>query len=193
MATPNSRSWLDTETKAELYKHPPERLAPPITDSFAVVVLAQGTPTSFVRQVRAFDKVLGTSRTDAEDQTKRTPPFVLKRSLSLSDALLAQFELVCCDIVAIFLSENVVSNADAEYLASVYRNVRNSDEFQLVSVRVEYIPVNANGQAFADQFVGAELLPPPVVMSMMRKKARIMLHWSRKIGAHVFVPVGSNE
>jgi len=185
METPDGTSWLDTETKAALQKLPPEKLAPATTDTFAVVVLSLGSPHDRVRHVRAFDRVLRTSLEDAERQITRTPPFVIKRELTLSDAMLAQFELVCSDIVSIFLSDDVVANAEPDYLASLYRSVAHAAEFQALSVRVHSIPNDEDGLAFAEQFIGPSLPLLPFEMIAMRKKARIMTHWANKIGAKV--------
>jgi hypothetical protein len=187
METPDGTSWLDTETKAALQKLPPEKLAPATTDTFAVVVLSLDSSTDRVRHVRAFDRVLGTSLEDAERQIARTPPFVIKRELTLSDAMLAQFELVCSDIVSIFLSDDVVENAEPEYLVSLYRGVAHADEFQIVSIRVHSIPDDDDGLAFAEQFIGLPVPQLPLEIVAMRKKLRIMIHWANKIGAHVEV------
>jgi hypothetical protein len=185
METPDRTSWLDTETQAALQKLPPEKLAPATIDTFAVVVLSLGLPNDRVRQFRAFDRVLLTSLQDAERQMTRTPPFVVKRELSLSDALLAQFELVCSDVVSIFLSDDVVANAEPEYLASLYRGVAHADEFQTLSIRISSIPDNDEGRAFAEQFIGPTVPELPIEIIAMRKKARIMTHWANKIGAIV--------
>jgi hypothetical protein len=185
METPDVTSWLDTETKAALQKLPPGKLAPAKTDSFAVVVLSRGSPKDRVRHIRAFDRVLRTALQDAERQLTRTPPFVVKRELTMSDAMLAQFELICSDIVSIFLSDDLVANAEADYLASLYRGFANADEFQTVSIRVESIPDNDEGHAFAQQFIGPNVPELPVELIAMRKKARIMTHWANKIGAIV--------
>jgi hypothetical protein len=185
MQEPESHSWLDTETKTALQKVPPLKIAPPTTDTFAVVVLSRGAPDNHARLVRAFDRVLHTSPVDAERQTTLTPPFVVKRGLALSDAMLAQFELICCDVISIFLSDDVVSHAEASYLSGLYRNVLHADEFQSLSVRVLFIPDSPAGQAFTEQFVGSPVEHFPIEMVVMRKKARIMAHWAAKIGANV--------
>jgi hypothetical protein len=185
METRPNPSWLDTETKAALQKVPPEKLAPATTDTFAVVVLSRSSSADQSRRIRAFDRILRTSLSDAESQTRRSPPFVVKRELTLADAMLAQFELICCDIISIFLSDDVVSNAEPEYLALLYRSVAHADEFQTVSVSVVSIPDNDDGNAFAEQFIGPRVGQLPFDVVAMRKKARIMMHWAVKIGAEV--------
>ncbi|MDZ7618856.1 MAG: hypothetical protein U1E05_17770 [Patescibacteria group bacterium] len=187
MDTPRNSAWLDTETKAALQKLVPEELAPATTDTFAVVVLSQGSPDNRVRRTRAFDRVLRSTLLDAERQTESHPPFVVKRGLTLSDAMLAQFELICCDIISVFLSDHVVSNAEPEYLASLYRGVAQADEFEALSVRVVSIPADDAGLAFSEQFIGSRAAAVPFDMVAMRKKARIMIHWAEKIGANVVV------
>jgi len=87
MDTPRGSSWLDTETKAVLQQVPPQKLAPAITETFSVVVLSFDSHGDHTRHVRAFDRVLRTSFTDAELQTRRKPPFVVKRELTAADAI----------------------------------------------------------------------------------------------------------
>lgn len=178
-------SWLDTETKAVLQKMPPKKLAPAETDAFAVVVLSLGSSVDRSRRLIAFDKVLRTSPQDAKRQLNRTPPFVLKGGLTMAEAMLAQFELACTDIRSIFLSEDLVANAESRYLATLYRKMLYADEFQPVRVRVISIPDTSQGQAFAQQFLGPNVPQLPFELVAMRKKARIMTHWADKIGATV--------
>jgi len=185
MEAPNNNSWFDTEIKAALQKLPPQKLSPATIVSFAVVVLSLGSIANHAWQVGAIHKVVGTSLQDAELQVNRTLPFVLKRELTLSDAMLAQFELACADVISIFLSDHVVTNGDSGYLASLYRDLLRADEFQIVTVRVVSIPDGETGRSFADQFIAPDLRAFPCEFVAIRKKARIMTHWAKKIGAIV--------
>jgi len=153
--------------------------------SFAVVVLSLGAVANHAWRVSAMHKVLGTSRRAAVLQLNRTTPFVLKRKLDLSDAMLAQFELACADMISIFLSDHVVTNGKPEYLATLYRDMLRADEFQVFTVRVNSIPDGDTGRSFVDQFIGPSVRGLPCEFTAMRKKARIMTHWAKRIGAVV--------
>ena len=192
METPENTFWLDTETKAALQRVPPEKIAPAVTDTFAVVVLSQGALHDHARRVRAFHRVLCSTPPNAELQTTRSLPFALKRELTLSDAMLAQFELICCDIVSVFLSDDVVSNANPSYLVELYRTVVRADEFQTISIRIVSVPEHAAGRAFTEQFIGSHPSHPSLEMVVMRKKARVMYHWAKKIGANVVAIPNTN-
>ena len=185
MDAPQGTSWLDTETKAALQQVPPQKLAPATVQTFSVVVLSGDARHDHGRHVRAFDRILRTSLSDAEFQTRRTPPFVVKHGLTPSDAMLAQFELVCCDVVSVFVSDEVASNAEPSYLAELYGSLIRADEFKKVTVRVVSIPAHPAGRAFVEQFIGRDVPTLPCYLLAMRKKARIMSHWGQKIGAQV--------
>jgi len=183
MDAPHPNHWLDTETETCLQQTPPEKLAPAATEPFSVVVLLCPSGAEHVRRVRAFDRVLQTSRTDAEIQTTRTPPFILSCELTLSDAMLAQFELISCDIVSVFISDTVMSNVEPQYLAELYRALIRSDEFAMVTRLVMSVPQDQAGDQFIRQFIDDERPIMPHAMRVTQKKARIMAHWARKIGA----------
>jgi hypothetical protein len=185
METPNDTSWFDAEIKAALQKLPPKKLSPATIVSFAVVVLSLGSIANHAWQVRSIHKVLGTSLQDAELQLNRKLPFVLKRELTLADAMLTQFELACADVISIFLSDHIVTNGDSVYLASLYRDMVRADEFEIVTVRVVSVPDGATGRSFTDQFIAPDLRAFPCEFTSLRKKARIMTHWAKKIGATV--------
>jgi hypothetical protein len=177
--------WLDTETKAFLQQLPPLKLAPANTETFSIVVLREESEPISDRCVRAFERILRTTRIEAESQTTKTPPFVVRRALALTDAILAQFELVCCDIVSVFLADPVASDAEPAYLADLYHLLTQSDEFARVTVLVNWIPPDEAGDEFVDQFIGTRAAQMPYRMMTTRKKARIMDHWAKKIGGDV--------
>ncbi len=176
---------MDLETKASLQETPPEKLAPATTETYGVVVLAWLSQPGNARTVRAFDRVLQSSQDDAKLQSTRQPPFVAKRGLALPDALLAQFELICCDIVSVFISDIVLSDAGDAYLFELYSTLLTSNEFAMETIRVDCIPNDSLGIAFLDQFLGVEISSLPYEMIAAQKKARIMRHWATKIGAIV--------
>lgn len=183
MNTRRKTTWLDTETKAMLQQVPPQKLAPATTETFSLVVLAFDTAGDHTRYVRAFERVLCTSVPDATRQTGRKPPFVVQRGLTLPAAVLAQFELACCDIISVFVADPVVDDAEPRFLAKFYRTLVHADEFEKVSILLVSVPDSPAGLAFVQQFVSNDMPALPYEMVAMRKKARIMMHWAKRIGA----------
>jgi hypothetical protein len=186
-------TWLDTETKALLQQVPPEKYAPPTTGTFALVLLKKGK--DFVRLAEAFTRIpphLAPAK--AADLVTRSCPLPIASGLSLGDALLGQFELVCCDSISVFLKVEVLSSATGAYLARLYSQVQSSSEFEDVIVRVTAIPNTDQGKRIVQQFFGgaekvsvADGTGYSYAGAMMRKKARIMAHWAGKIGAEVTI------
>lgn len=115
----------------------------------------------------------------------RKPPFIVKRELTASGAMLAQFELICCDIISVFISDAVMSNAEPCYLAELYSSLACADEFEEVGVRLVSIPPHPAGHAFVEQFIGDGIPGLPHDMIATRKKARFIAHWAKEIGARV--------
>jgi len=187
--------WLDTETKAMLQQAPPEKLAPPTTGLFTLVLLHKGKDTNLVR---ALARIPGISPGKAINLSERHCPLPVVSGLSLGDVMLGQFELVCCDSISVFLRTEVVSSAEQWYLAQLYQQFRRSPEFERVTVTIASVPQTALGEQFVDQFLGGADIVPRLVSaglhsyreSMMRKKARIMAHWAQKIRAEVVVADG---
>ncbi len=185
MSDTHTRDWLDTETKAYLQQSPPSKLAPSTIGSFSLVVLRRDPLPDRRRQAQAFERVLeGPSKDGALFTTARVP-FVLKRGLILSDAMLGQFELICCDIVSVFLADEVALSADPKYLADLYRDLLASDEFAMVTVSVTALPPGNSGLEFVRRFIADSPPPLPHRMRATRKKTRIMRHWARKLGGTV--------
>ena len=54
-----------------------------------------------------------------------------------------------------------------------------------ISIRIVSVPEHAAGRAFAEQLIGSHLSHLPLEIVVMRKKARVMYHWAKKIGANV--------
>ncbi|MHB1035475.1 MAG: hypothetical protein ACYC35_12135 [Pirellulales bacterium] len=136
-------------------------------------------------QARAFHRVLQTSLAEAQLQTFRNGPFVLRDKLTLTDAMFGQFELISADIVSVFIADEVMANAKPAYLAALFRDLRASDEFALVAISVVTIPHGEAGAAFFEQFLGACRPALPHRVETTRKKARIMTHWAAKLGGAV--------
>lgn len=188
--------WLDTETKAMLQQSPPGKYAPADTGVFTLVLLKKGG--DFDRLLRALRRIPGLSRAKVVETAACMCPEPIASSLSLADAMLGQFELVCCDAVSVFLRNEVVSAAEYPYLGELYRQFQKSPEFETVKVRITSVPDTVMGEHFVDQFLGGVDIIPQLVAaglrsceeSMMRKKARIMAHWAEKIGAKVVIENG---
>ena len=182
-------TWLDTETKALLQSSPPEKLAPPNTATFALVVLSIQSQDP-VRITEAIGRVVGSSLDGSLAILARPMPLILKHGLSHEDALLGQFELISCDAVSVFLNDEIVAEATQDYLTDLYRLLLQSTEFQPVSVRIEYIPSNDKGVEFLSRFVSKAVITLPIELKVMQKKARIMQHWAVKIGGRLTIMVG---
>jgi hypothetical protein len=175
--------WLDTETKALLQGSPPEKLAPPDTEAFTLVLLAtRGTnPIALLRSVQRAALV---SADEAERILSRPLPTPVKQAITYLDAQIAQFELICCDAISVILPDRVVQGAAPEYLKDLYAKLLKIDEFEPVLVHIDFIRANPSGEEFCDRFLGGQRLLP-AIFEVMRKKARIMQHWAEKLGGRV--------
>ena len=171
----NSNDWLDTQTKAQLERSPPDKLAPPVVAGYSLVLLERGC------DIQRVDRTL---RALIEDRNyvPRKCPFVVRRELSLADAIEGQFELICTDSISVFVNDDVVRTAKASYLYDLFETVRNSSEFQPIRVHLKSVPDDERGRRFLSQFFG-QVLNVPTTHVVARKKARIMYHWGNKLGA----------
>lgn len=177
-------AWLDTETKMLLQRSPPEKLAPPNTSTFALVLLA-AQRVNRERLISAVERIREASRDEAAKILEHSLPIMVKRGLSYEDAMLGQFELITCDAISAFLSDEVVDNASESYLAELYENVCRSSEFERIPVRIDSLPVDEKGKEFMIRFIGAVDCHFPLKLTAMKKKARIMEHWAVKIGGQI--------
>ena len=106
------------------------------------------------------------------------------------DALLGQFELVCCDAVSVILRDEVVAEGDPSYLARLYDRLRGAEEFRPAFLEIRSVPDSELGRDFVDQFVGIDWegfrrrveTGGRLRLQVAFKKARIMLHSASKIG-----------
>ncbi len=188
-------TWLDTETKALLQQVPPDKFAPADTGMYTLVLVRAGPDK--VRMAACAERIPGVASRPTPPGGKQLAllagwphPGPMVRGLSLSDALLGQFELICSDAISVFLRDEVVSSTPPEELLPLCARFLRSSEFEEVAVDVAAVPHNQAGNTFVNQFLGeSEYVWFRVRQDytyegrMMRKKARIMAHWAEKIGA----------
>ena len=165
-------------------------MAPPKRLDYSLVLLKKGRDEG--RTVRAVRRVNDISETDAGSLLGLRLPLTVAPDLSYHDALLGQFEFVCCDAIAVFLASEVAAGAERSYLTGLFAKLRRSDEFRNVTLRLERVPDNEEGGRFLDQFLGlvgaeARIRSFPVDLPVLYKKARIMTHWADRIGATAHV------
>jgi hypothetical protein len=171
----------------------PDKYAPPDTGTFTLVLLKKRSGCNTTRLL----ELLATMPRLSAKQAAELAYFgvgPLVSGLSFPDALLWQFELVCCDTVSIFLRDEVVESATKEYLNELYSQVQTSSEFDDVRIWVSRIPHTEAGEKFVSQFFAPSFVLGlrigslcPYVGYMMRKKAHIMMHWAEKIGAKMIL------
>jgi hypothetical protein len=187
----STSKWLDTETKAILQPAPPDKLAPPDTGVFTLVLLRTGNDLNWV--IRALMRLPGMRQERAMFLASQPCSLPVARSLSLADAMLGQFELICCDSISVFLKDEIAFPGDREYLSQLFQQVESSPEFESVTVTLRSLPDSASSRLFLDQFLGPADATSALLAGhlrrerMMRKKARIMEHWAKKIGAEVAI------
>jgi len=190
----DGREWLDPQTLEMLHREPPVQDAPARLPDFSLILLeAAGNQERMRRAVR---RINDCSDSDARELLARPLPLVVNADLSFHDAALGQFELVCCDAIAVLLASRVAARAEEPYLKQLFARLHRSDEFRDVTLRVGYVPGTEEGRRFLDQFLGlvgveAETQQFPTDMHMYYKKARIMVHWAARIGAEVRIMGGS--
>lgn len=172
-------SQFDTETRALLQRCGPEKLAPPDTFSFTLLLLEVREKVDH-RLCAAVERVR--TKGDAARILLAPPPTVLKAGLTYADALLSQFDLACCNAVSVFIADEVALYASDAYLAGLYSDLLASPEFAVVRVRLHSVPFTQQGRQFLEHFVGRASIQLPVELEMMRKKARVMRDRLQQIG-----------
>ena len=140
--------WWDTETKALLQNVPPEKLAPPDTVGFTVVLL---TKTEAMRLQQAATRTGWLVSAFHTAVTSRCPCPLLT-GLTLDDAMLAQFELACCDSAAVFVRDEVVAENDRVYLSELYAELSSSEEFEQVGIEIRDVPQASKESGFCCSF-----------------------------------------
>ncbi|MHC4973178.1 MAG: hypothetical protein ACYTG3_12680 [Planctomycetota bacterium] len=179
----SERGWLDTETKALLDKGAPVARTGTDVGEYSLVLLAVGEEIE--RLVRAAMRVRHCAEGEAVDRLRKRLPLVVASGLSYEDALLGQFEFICCDAKAVFVHDEVAQGGSATYLDRLYERLLESEEFALATVEVQAVPEDEEGLRYLDQFLGMRRPSLPLRASVPKKKARIMQHWATKIGASV--------
>lgn len=179
--------WLDPETRELLQIAPPQKGAPPDTLGFTLVLLHRTENLDRLRYAAARVSWLAAA---FEVAVAHHCPVALTTGLMLEEAILAQFEFVCCDCAAVFIRDEVVADNDHRYLSELYRELSCSEEFELVGLDVHALPADERGRRYLEQFLGMGEQPPnqlplPLHLTAIRKKARIMAYWGTKIGADV--------
>jgi hypothetical protein len=176
--------WLDTQTKALLQGIDPSKIAPPTEIDFSIVLLEHGQNMELLQ--RALSRILEPEKQETICELLEKPcPLVIQSSLSYESASLGQFELICADSISVILHDDVASEGESDYLENLYQSLRQSQEFQAVLATLLTVPIDDRGQNFCNQFLGGGNVLPPITFSTTFKKARIMRHWARKIGADV--------
>jgi len=181
-------NWLDTETKAILQRRDEPPLAPPKAAEFALVMTTGGVERE--RLIRAVCRINDCNRAAALALVGQPRPVTINSDLTEEEAMLGQFELICCEAISAVLRSEVAEQADREYLGDLLRRISQSPEFKLSTVRIDDVPMTESGQRFVGQFLGMELqtlreLGFPRHFAMPTKKARIMKHWASRVGAQV--------
>jgi hypothetical protein len=182
-------NWLDTETKAILQKDHEPKLAPPRVAEFGLVVLRKGKDQE--RLVRAICRINNCPEPEAFALAQLPEPVTINPGLSEEEAFFGQFELICCDSIAVFVrSEVLLARGQREYLDALFKKVLESPEFRPTRIDVLEVPATEAGETFADQFLGcvcAEAERPLDEFSLWvpYKKAKMMKHWAARVGAQV--------
>jgi len=178
--------WLDTETKEILQKTQEPKQTLSKVAEFALVMIHKGVDSR--RLVRAICRINECGTAKALELAHQPSPLVLNPDLTHAEAVLGQFELICCDAPSAILRSEVALQGDKAYLQETLMKIWRSPEFRVVTLQLDDIPVNNAGEKFVDQFLGMTLeqllkLGFPRRFGMPAKKARIMKHWAARIGA----------
>ena len=181
-------NWIDPQTKEILQKEPEPKLAPPKAGEFALVLLRRGPDEQ--RLVRAIGRINQGSQAEAMVLARWALPTRINSNLTQEEALWGQFELICCDSIALFVRSEVLSaRHKGNYLADLFQQVLESPEFQEAKLDIFDVPETDLGHKFVDQFLGSPTLNrrhfTNLSVWVSNKKARIMKHWAVKVGAQI--------
>jgi hypothetical protein len=182
-------NWLDTETKAILQKEHEPKQAPPKAAEFGLVLIRKGSDEE--RLIRAICRINDCPESEGIAVARKPTPVIINLGLTEAEALLGQFELICCDSVAAFVRSEVLSGRDQKgYLAALFQRVLQSPEFRPTRIDVLEVPATEAGEKFMDQFLGnpvpGEKRPvDEFSLWVPYKKARLMKHWATRVGAQV--------
>src|SRR5688572_6551966 len=106
-------NWLDTQTKELLQKGSDQKLAPPKTAEFALVLIKKGPDQQ--RLVEAIAEICKCNEAEASILASRATPVTISFDLTEEEALWGQFELICCDAISIYLRSEIVQTNDHTY------------------------------------------------------------------------------
>jgi hypothetical protein len=176
----------ERKTQAKRRRAPPWKLAPPGTATFTLVLLDVGC-SDRDRVACAVERIVRDAGTDVRARVAGPLPLAVEHGLSHADALLGQFELICCDCISIFVCDTVLASASSQYLKRLFARLRTSAEFDLVGARLESVPLGPAGLAFMNRFFGQLLVDLPLELQVMRKKARSMSQVAESIGARLVI------
>jgi hypothetical protein len=188
-------NWLDTETKEILQKDPEQKTAPSKAGEFALILIREGTDNK--RLVRAIRRINDSNEDSAIRMAGCQLPLTINSGLTQAEALLGQFELICCDAIAPFIRSEVYSaQTSNSYLKSLFEKVLESPEFKPTRIDILEVPATEPGEKFVDQFLGARVPNrnrrtcrlsywSPFSVWVPFKKARIMTHWAARVGVQV--------
>jgi len=189
---PEDSPWLDAQTRAILHPTPPEECVALGVSGFTLVLLQKGFQHD--RLTRALQRI----RRDPERAT--TPvlfapcPTRVRSGLSLEEAIVGQFELICCDCISVFVRDEIAADGATGYLRGLYSQLRSSPEFQPVFITITFVPDTDAGRRFCDQFLSTAQEKTirygnEIVMKdrVYQKKARMMAHWAVEIGVRLTI------
>jgi hypothetical protein len=176
----------ERKTQAKRRRAPPWKLAPPGTATFTLVLL-EVLCSHRSRVASAVERIVRDPNANVRARLAGALPWQIEHGLSHADALIGQFELACCDCVSVFVCDTVLSKASPEYLASLFVDLRTSPEFDLVSARLESLPLGPAALAFQNRFFGQMHVDLPREFKLIRKKARSMSQAADRLGARLVV------
>lgn len=177
-------NWLDTETKAILQKEDEPKPVLIKAAEFALVLIRKGTDDE--RLVRAIRRINECSEEEAIALSRLPTPVTINAGLTEAEALIGQFELICCDAAAAFVRSEVILEQDQQgYLRDLFQKVSKSREFRPTEIEIVEVPATEAGEWFVDQFLGRAMSQESFSCFVPYKKARIMKHWAPRVGAQV--------
>ena len=176
----------ERKTQAKRRRAPPWKLAPADTATFTLILLDVGS-SDRARVVSAVELIVRETDAGVRARLAGPLPLAVERGLSHADALLGQFELICCDCISVFVCDTVLASASPQYLTSLFARLRASPEFDLVTARLESVPLGPKGLAFLNRFFGRRHVDLPLELRVMRKKARSMRQAAEQIGARLVI------
>ena len=182
-------SWIASLFPADDFDvvHGEQRCVRPDQSDLETVVARDEADPAVSGLARALARTLRISRADACIRLRCSLPTPVTTGLSYGDAVLGQFELIACDAISVIIGDDVLRRASQQYLDDLYGQLLNSPEFDKVPLRIETIPRTDQGDDFIDQFLSDEDdgIWRSQELIVLRKKARIMEHWARRIGGQV--------